>query len=254
MKFANRTCRLLVAALGVSLAAGCGDSWSSAAGDRTQIGAGPVRTDQAGAANPSVTDPSRSSTEAAPTTEAPSTDTSSADMSSTAAQVADANSNEASADSATGDNGASPTAASTPAAPPVKPAPPAKPATSTRIADISFDDIKFDMEKGAAFERSMLTSKIEALDGRKIRIRGFILPPPVAAGLTRFVLVRDNLSCCFGPGAALYDAIFVEMVDDKSTDYTISPVTVEGVFTVRELRDPDDNIMAIYHLDGEIVR
>lgn len=248
MNSANRTCRLLVAALGVILAAGCGDTWSSAAGDRSPIGAGPVRTDQAGAANPSVTDPSRSPTEAAPTTEAPSADTSSADTSSTAAQPAEANSNEASADSATGDNGPSPTAASTTAAPPVKPAP------STRIADISFDDIKFDMEKGAAFERSMLTPKIEALDGRTIRIRGFILPPPVATGLTRFVLVRDNLSCCFGPGAALYDAIFVEMVDDKSTEYTISPVTVEGVFTVRELRDPDDNIMAIYHLDGESVR
>lgn len=234
MTFVPRICRLVVAALGIGLMSGCGESWSSAAGERSQADVGPLA--EAGATNQAENDPSRNASDA------PSTDTSSA-----AAQPADIDSKELPPDpaaSANNENSAAPTVT----------APPAKPAVSTRIADISFDDIKFDMEKGAAFERSMLTPNIEALDGRKVRIRGFILPPPVSTGLTRFVLVRDNLSCCFGPGAALYDAIFVEMADGKSTDYTISPVTVEGVFSVRELRDPDDNIMAIYHLDGESVR
>lgn len=240
MKFLRCTCRLVVAVLGLSLATGCGESWSSAAGERSPVGVGSVSSD-GGPANTRVTDANPSSPEAVAVdpTDGPSADAPFADAPSAAKQPADSK-------SPAGANDASSTA-------PIA-TPSARPAASTRIADISFDDIKFDMEKGTAFERSMLTPKIEALDGRKIRIRGFILPPPVASGLTRFVLVRDNLSCCFGPGAALYDAIFVEMVDDKSTDYTISPVTVEGVFTVRELRDPDDNIMAIYHLDGESVR
>lgn len=242
MKFLRCTCRLVIATLGVSLATGCGESWSSAAGERSPVGVAPVPSDEGGPANAPVTDANPASPEAVAVDPAggPSADAPFADAPSAATPPA-------ASKSPAGTNDASSTA-------PIATAPPsAKPAPSTRIADISFDDIKFDMEKGAAFERSMLTPKIEALDGRKIRIRGFILPPPVASGLTRFVLVRDNLSCCFGPGAALYDAIFVEMVDDKSTDYTISPVTVEGVFTIRELRDPDDNIMAIYHLDGESV-
>lgn len=123
-----------------------------------------------------------------------------------------------------------------------------------RTADISFDDIKFEMLKGEPFRRSMITSKIEALDGRPVRIRGFILPSFQQSGLTQFVLVRDNLSCCFGPGAALYDCIVVDMQPGKSTDYNIAPVTVEGTFSIRELLDSDGKALAIYHLDGEAVR
>lgn len=123
-----------------------------------------------------------------------------------------------------------------------------------RIADISFDDIKFEMLKTEPFRREMLTDKINALDGRPIRIRGYILPSFQQTGLTQFVLVRDNLSCCFGPGAALYDCIVVDMQPGKSTDFSISPVTVEGTFSVRERLDPEGKALAIYHLDGESVR
>ena len=123
-----------------------------------------------------------------------------------------------------------------------------------KIADVSFDDIKFEMLKSEPFARSMLTDKIKALDGRSIRIRGYILPSFQQTGLTQFVLVRDNLSCCFGPGAALYDCIVVDMQPGKSTDFSISPVTVEGTFSIRELLDADGKALAIYHLDGESVR
>lgn len=123
-----------------------------------------------------------------------------------------------------------------------------------RIADISFDDLKFEMVKTEPFEQSMLTDKINALDGRSVRIRGYILPSFQQSGLTQFVLVRDNLSCCFGPGAALYDCIVVDMQPGKSTDFSISPVTVEGTFSIRELLDSEGKALAIYHLDGESVR
>ena len=135
-----------------------------------------------------------------------------------------------------------------------KPAAEARPAA---IADITFDDIKFDIQPDEPFKRSMLTEKIEKLGGRPIRIRGFILPSFKQTGLTQFVLVRDNLSCCFGPGAALYDCIVVEMKPGKSTDYSLYPVAVEGTFTIREFKDPSDpdgKVLAIYHLDGESVR
>ena len=136
----------------------------------------------------------------------------------------------------------------------------AKPAAETRptaIADITFDDIKFDIQPDEPFERSMLTEKIEKLSGRRIRIRGFILPSFQQTGLTQFVLVRDNLSCCFGPGAALYDCIVVEMEPGKSTDFSLYPVAVEGTFSIKEFKDPGDpdgKTLAIYHLDGESVR
>lgn len=138
---------------------------------------------------------------------------------------------------------------------PAEESPSAKPgAQPERTRDISFDDLKFDIEKGQTFKRSMLTPKVEALDGKPIRIRGYILPTFLQTGLTQFVLVRDNMSCCFGPGAALYDCVIVEMKPGKSTDFSLYPVAVEGTFAVKEMLDPDGKTVAVFHLDGDSVR
>jgi hypothetical protein len=134
---------------------------------------------------------------------------------------------------------------------------PAKPAASGRIRDITFDDIKFDMKKEEPFLRSMLTPKIEKLFGNRIRVRGYILPDTAFDDtITQFVLMRDNQECCFGPGAALYDAIIVEMVPNKTAKFTNFVVTVEGVLTLEEIRDPtrDNCHLAIYHMVADKVR
>ena len=122
--------------------------------------------------------------------------------------------------------------------------------SKTRLKAISFDDVKFEMKKKASFKRSLLTKEIVDLDGQLIKIRGYILPSFQQKGITRFVLVRDNMECCFGPGAALYDCIVVEMERGKSTSFTVRPITVEGIFTVREYKGPDGKHLAIYHLKG----
>jgi hypothetical protein len=122
-----------------------------------------------------------------------------------------------------------------------------------KIKEITFDDLKFEMTKGEPFERSMLTEKIEDLVGRNIRIRGYMLPSFQQKGITQFVLVRDNLECCFGPGAALYDCVMVELKGTSAT-FTVKPIAVEGRFTVSEFKDPDGNHLAIYHLDGTKVK
>jgi hypothetical protein len=119
-----------------------------------------------------------------------------------------------------------------------------------RTKDISFDDIKFDMKKGEPFERSMLTKEIEALVGTKIRIRGYMLPQFQQKGIEQFVFVRDNLECCFGPGAALFDCLMVEMQNGKTASFTVRPFAIEGVFRIEEFKDPDGKHLAIYHLDG----
>ncbi len=120
--------------------------------------------------------------------------------------------------------------------------------------DLNFDGVKFPMKKGDKFKRSMLTKKIEELDGQRIRIRGYILPSFQQKGIKQFVLVRDNMECCFGPGAALYDCIVVEMVKDKSASFTVRPVAVEGIFSIRPFKGPDGKHLAIYHLDGQSVK
>ena len=125
-----------------------------------------------------------------------------------------------------------------------------------RIKDLTFDDIKFEMNKEDPFERSMLTPKIEKLDGKPIRIRGYILPTSVFSqkGFTNFVLVRDNQECCFGPGASLYDAIIVRMEPGKTADFNIFPVAVEGIFSIKELKGPGGRHLAIYEMVASSVK
>jgi hypothetical protein len=120
--------------------------------------------------------------------------------------------------------------------------------------DITFDTIKFDMQKDEPFKRSMITPAIQRLEDSRIRIRGYILPSFQQSGLTQFVLVRDNMQCCFGPGAALFDCIVVEMDSGQTTDFTTQPVAVEGVFKINELRNPEGKCLAIYHLQAHRVQ
>ena len=68
--------------------------------------------------------------------------------------------------------------------------------------DVTFDDIKFEIEKGAPFKRTMLTEKIEKLSDSPIKIRGYILPSFQQKGITQCVLVRDNMECGFGGARA----------------------------------------------------
>ena len=149
---------------------------------------------------------------------------------------------------------AAPSSRTTAETPPTPPAA-AVPATSRPATprDISFDDIKLDMKKGDPFSRDLLPTRVTALETTPIRIRGYILPSFQQTGLTQFVLVRDNMECCFGPGALLHDCIVVRMKPGKTASFLIRPVAVTGTFRVEELRGPDGRHLAIYALDGEAV-
>jgi hypothetical protein len=127
-------------------------------------------------------------------------------------------------------------------------------AAGNKQYDKTFDDIRFDIKLDDKFRREMLTEPIEEMFGQRIRIRGFILPTAQKSGLREFVLVRDNQECCFGPGAALYDCIFVQMQPGKTAEFSIRPVAVEGTFGFKEIIGPDGRHLAIYHMEGERAR
>ncbi len=122
------------------------------------------------------------------------------------------------------------------------------------VKEVTFDDIALDLKKGDPYDASLLTDKVKALDGKTIRLRGYILPSFQQTGIKQFILVRDNMQCCFGPGALLHDCVVVELVAPATTSYTVRPVSVEGNFTIHELKGPDGNYLAIYHLDGTKVK
>lgn len=135
-----------------------------------------------------------------------------------------------------------------------EPPPPLElPADPNALVDATFDHLKFDIEPDAEFDEAMLTPTIHKLFERKIRIRGYIYPTLKKKGIKQFILVRDNLECCFGPGAALFDCILVHMTEGNTAEYSIRPVAVEGKFSFEVFPDPYGITRAIYRLDGESV-
>ena len=117
----------------------------------------------------------------------------------------------------------------------------------------TFDDLKLELKKDQAFKSEMLTDKVKQLDGKWIKIRGYILPSFQDKDIKQFVLMRNNQECCFGPGAALHDAIVVELEGDTRTDFTTRPVEVSGKFAVKELVF-DGKQVAIYRINGNSVK
>jgi hypothetical protein len=126
---------------------------------------------------------------------------------------------------------------------------PIRTVSSTQPVATTFDDVKFEMEIDDPFQRSLLTPKIEELFDQRIKIRGYMYPTLKRNGLKGFVLVRDNKECCFGPGAALFDCMRVQMHPDKTAKYSIWPIVVEGLFKFEEFTDADGTTRAIYLLE-----
>jgi len=157
-----------------------------------------------------------------------------------------------------------PQSAVAPPAPPepVAPAPPATTPSAPAVAvkrdgqprDISFDDIKLPLEKGDPFTPDIVPAAVKALEQQRVRIRGYILPSFQQRGITQFVLVRDNMECCFGPGALLHDCVVVRMLPGRSADFSIRPVAVSGTFRLEELKGPDGKHLAVYAIDGDEVK
>lgn len=137
-------------------------------------------------------------------------------------------------------------------APPVTP--PASAAPAGRVREITFDDVKLPLEKGDPFTPEILPATVKGLERQRVRIRGYILPSFQQRGITQFVLVRDNMECCFGPGALLHDCVVVRMLPGKTTDFSIRPVAVTGTFRIEELKGLDGKHLAVYAIDGEEVK
>jgi len=124
--------------------------------------------------------------------------------------------------------------------------------------EITFDDLKFDIEIGAEFKPEMITKELKELDTKTFKLRGFILPTSVfqQSGIKQFVLVRDNQECCFGPGAAIYDCVIVNMIPGKTTNFATRVITVKGKLEIdtESYQYPDGGYYAIYRMTAEEVK
>ena len=125
--------------------------------------------------------------------------------------------------------------------------------TEDKLNDLTFDNLKFEMDKEDDFSRDMLTDEIKSFHGSKVRLRGYIRPNFKQTGLTKFIFVRDNQECCFGAQAAIYDNVLVRLAKGTKTNFTVRPVTIEGKFALKEYKGPNGKVWSLYRMyDAEV--
>lgn len=125
------------------------------------------------------------------------------------------------------------------------------------VARVSYDDIDLlkilNMQPVPADADTYFPEWLSSLDGKRIRIRGFMIPPYQSEGLKRFALARDNGICCFVRTPKIYDVIDVRMAENQTTDYIANkPFDVEGIFRIQPFAD-DGDLYKLYKIEDAIV-
>lgn len=118
---------------------------------------------------------------------------------------------------------------------------------------VSYDDLDLlkvlNMEPVPADAVSHFPSWLSSLDGKPIRIRGFMYPTFAATDLTEFILARDNGICCFVRKPKVYDIIGVTLADGEKTDYIEGrPFDVQGILRIDPAAD-DNNLSRLYRIE-----
>ena len=122
---------------------------------------------------------------------------------------------------------------------------------SLRVSFDDFDLLKIlNMEPVTEDAPSRMPKWLKDLDGKRIRVRGFMFPPFEEEEIPVFTLARDNQICCFGRNPLVYDLVDVFMRKGVTTDYIQHrPFDVIGVFHIGDSIVPGE----LYSMDDAIV-
>jgi hypothetical protein len=95
---------------------------------------------------------------------------------------------------------------------------------------------------------------LRGLEGKTVRVRGFMKPSGVTEGIPQFVFVRSTDLCCFGPKGKVYHLIAVTLKKGLTTDYIeLKPFDVVGKFRIDMIQIEDGLIFLLYHIDDAAI-
>ena len=122
---------------------------------------------------------------------------------------------------------------------------------------VSYDDIDLlkvlNMDPVLPDPQNYMPAWLKSLDGRRIRIRGFMYPTFQQTGVHAFGLARDNQICCFGRNPKIYDVFDVVLREGTTTNYIPNrPFDVVGVFHIRPEAE-DGKLYRLYEMDDAAV-
>jgi hypothetical protein len=144
------------------------------------------------------------------------------------------------------------------------------PAASTRSSredylEIGFDKLSgftatvtyevVDADKPGFYYATKLTSPIpddiKALDGKKVAVKGFMLPLRQEQGLvTEFILLKNQMFCCFGKPPAVNEWVHVRVKGNGLKTLMDQPITISGKLQVGSYKE-NKTLLGMYQMDGE---
>jgi len=120
---------------------------------------------------------------------------------------------------------------------------------------ISFDDLVIGLQADVVFRPWMMGDRPKELDGKKVRISGYMHAGADPVKTKKFVILR-NLECKFGPGGQADHLAQVYMKPGITTHYPgKDPIKVEGTLKIEPFTGTDGNTWSLYKIvDSEVVR
>ena len=109
-------------------------------------------------------------------------------------------------------------------------------------------NFQYDQEKGGN-----IPADVKALTGMKVRLNGYMIPMDQADKITKFALVPDLFSCCFGQPPQIQHSVTVTCPAGKAVNYYPDEIWVEGTLKVDEKKE-DGFILSIFEVDVSSVK
>ncbi|MEY4325629.1 MAG: hypothetical protein RIS24_1800 [Verrucomicrobiota bacterium] len=136
------------------------------------------------------------------------------------------------------------------------------PAAKPGFASVGFDVLatfKYEVPEDAPASKTnapaadpdtQIPANVKAFSGKKVAVKGFMLPLKVEGGLvTELLLMRDQSMCCFGTVPKINEWIAVKMTTSGIKPVMDQAVTLYGTLKVGAMRE-NGYLVGIYQMDG----
>jgi len=148
------------------------------------------------------------------------------------------------------------------------PAPVAAPPSSNVVIQVTGGVVNADFETLASYPfnvpdmtatnhisvsqaEKQIPAAIKNLDGKTVRIRGFMMPVKELQGkTTEFLITRSQPSCCFSGATEITEFVTVKVPGKGFDTMMDDPITIQGTLHVGAVTD-SGFIVGLYLLDGE---
>ncbi|MEX1231249.1 MAG: hypothetical protein WEB58_13470 [Planctomycetaceae bacterium] len=126
-----------------------------------------------------------------------------------------------------------------------------------KVLRVSFDDLNLlqvlNMDPVTADAPEHMPEWLKNLDGKRIRIGGYMYPPFETKRLKQFAYAVDEAVCTFGRQPEVYDIFRVDMKKGVTAEFEgLKPIDVEGVFHI-EVVQLEGELVQLYYIDDAVI-